>query len=463
MVGGAVALWGLAIGLEALSDNSALTHLATGRLILDEGIPRRDPFSFTGEGRYWTVYSWLASAGMALADRAAGGHGIIMARAALTTGIAVVAWRLTRPAGALGGRIIAVTVVLVVGTGSWPERPLLIALAIFAALVLVTEAGGSPLLAAGGMWLWVNVHGSFPFGLVYLVVRLAGRRLDRAPLGALPPLVLGAVAGTLAGAVNPLGPRLLVFPFELLARHDLLDRVQEWQPPDFSRPTGGLFLVAFVTTLVLAGRRRSWEDSLSVGVFGLAGCLAQRNLSLASLVFAPVMARSLAGLGTIRGERRSVLTLSATAVLVMVGSLLVAASLQRPAYRLVDYPVRQLDWMDEQGLLAYRVATQDFVGNLIIARRGIEADVFYDDRYDLYPREVIKDSLALLDGQEGWQRRLDKYGIDVVLWERTKPLAEFLALDAGWVVVRKDPRWVIAVREGSRAAAGVNEVSKSWR
>jgi hypothetical protein len=176
-----------------------------------------------------------------------------------------------------------------------------------------------------------------------------------------------------------------------------------------------------------------------------------------------VMARSLAGLGTIRGERRSVLTLSATAALAMVGSLLVATSLQRPAYRLVDYPVRQLDWMDEQGLLAYRVATQDFVGNLIIARRGIEADVFYDDRYDLYPREVIKDSLALLDGQEGWQRRLDKYGIDVVLWERTKPLAEFLALDAGWVVVRRDPRWVIAVREGSRAAAGVNEVSKSWR
>lgn len=64
MVGGAAALWGLAIGLRPLSDNSALTHLATGRLIIEGwSIPRRDPFSFTASEHPWTVSSWLASAG----------------------------------------------------------------------------------------------------------------------------------------------------------------------------------------------------------------------------------------------------------------------------------------------------------------------------------------------------------------------------------------------------------------
>lgn len=455
VVGGAVALWGLAIGLGPLSDNSALTHLATGRVILDEGIPRHDPFSFTAEGRPWTVYSWLASAGMALADGAGGGNGIQVARALLTIVIAAIAWRLTRPAGALVGRIVAVTVVLVVGTGSWPERPLLVALALFAALVLITETGRASVAAVPVMWLWVNVHGSFPFGLVYLVVRLAGRRLDGAPLGRLPRLVLAAAAGALAGAVNPLGLRLLVFPFELLGRHELLDRVQEWQPPDFSQPTAGLFLLALVTALVLAGRRRSWEDALAVAVFGVAACLAQRNLSLASLVLVPALARSLTGLGSIKGEQRGVATAVAGGALGVVGVLLVVTSLQRPAYRLVDYPVRHLDWMDERGLSDYRVATQDFVGNLIIARQGVDAEVFYDDRYDLYPREVIQDSLALLDGEEGWQRRLDEHGIDVVLWERSKPLAGLLALDPGWLVVRRDRRWVVAVRVGSPAAERV--------
>jgi len=37
-IGAAFALWGLSIGIDRLSDNSFLTHLATGRLILADGL-----------------------------------------------------------------------------------------------------------------------------------------------------------------------------------------------------------------------------------------------------------------------------------------------------------------------------------------------------------------------------------------------------------------------------------------
>lgn len=450
VVGGAAALWGLAVGLQPLGDNSALTHLATGRLILESGVPRHDPFSFTAAGHPWTVSSWLASVGMALAERVNEGHGVLLARTVVTTALAGLAWRLTRPAGALAGRIVAVGVVLVVGTGAWPERPLLLGLLFLALLAVMAETGrGSPWAAAPVMWLWVNVHGSFPLGLVYLGVRLVGRRFDRAPPGRLPAVAVAALVGTAAGALNPVGPRLLVFPFRLLGRRDVLARVVEWRSPDFSQWANLVFLVGLVVALLVAGRRRSWEDGLVAAVFGAAACLGQRNMTLATVAIAPVLARGLAGIGTVDGTQRNRATAAGAVALGAVAALLVATALQRPAYDLGRYPVRQLEWMERRDLLDGRVATQDFVGNLIVAREGPVGRVFFDDRYDLYPRPLINDAVALLDGDEGWQRRLDAYRIDVVLWQRSKPLAGLLALDPGWRIVRRDAGWVVAVRSGA--------------
>lgn len=436
-----------------MGDNSALTHLATGRLILEHGIPRHDPFSFTAAGEPWVVYSWLASVISALAERAAGGNGVQMLHAVLTLCLGFLAWRLTRPAGVLAGRIIAVTVVLLVGNSAWPERPLLIGLVLFAVVILAVESEGSPWLVGGAMWLWVNVHGSFPLCVLYLVVRLVGRKLDGTPMGRLPVLARAAVLGTLAGAVNPLGPRLLVFPLDLLSRHDILKRVEEWRSPDFSSSESMLLLAAVLVSLFMAGRRKSFEDGLPVLLFGAAACLAIRNIALASLVVTPVLARSLQGLGTIRGDQRNRLTAVAGTVVLGFAVVVTTVFLQGPAYQLERYPVRQLSWMEARGLLDERVATQDYVGNFLTARRGRKVKVFFDDRFDMYPRSVISDSLVLLDGREGWQRRLKARKVDVVLWRRSLPLAGLLALDPGWRVVRRDKDWVIAVRVGSRSQA----------
>ena len=431
-----------------MGDNSALTHLATGRLIVEDwAIPRHDVFSFTARGEPWTVYSWLASTGMGLLDKAWGANGIQLARAALTCALAVVAWRLTRPAGTLAGRVLAVAMVLAVGTSAWTERPLLVALLLLGLLVLITEREGGPVWPVVPiMWVWVNVHGSFPFGLVYLGARLVGRRIDGTPTGRLPKLAGLALAGTLAGGINPLGPKLLVFPLELLSRHDLLERIVEWRSPNFSRPPNLALLAGLLLALLLCSRRRSFEDGLPAMVFGAAAAIAVRNSPLAVIVLVPVLARGLRGLGTITGDRRSPATAVAGVALAGLGATLVATALQEPAYDLGKYPVAQVDWMEERGLLERRVAVEDFVGNYLTARRGRDAEVFFDDRFDMYPRGVVADSIALLDGKEGWQRRLDAHDVDVVLWQRSRPLAGLVALDPAWRVVRKDGQWVVAVR-----------------
>jgi hypothetical protein len=367
--------------------------------------------------------------------------------------LALLTWRLTRPAGVLAGRIIPTAVVLLVGNSAWPERPLLIALVLFAVVIATVESEGSPWLVGPAMWIWVNVHGSFPLCLLYLLVRLLGRKLDGTQMGRLPVLAGAAILGTLAGAINPLGPRLLVFPLELLGRHDVLKRVEEWGSPDFSSPEILLFLIAVLVSLYMSGRRKSLEDGLPVFLFGAAACLAIRNIALASLVVTPVFARGLQGLGTVRGDQRNRVTAVAGAVVIAFAVVVTSTYLQGPAYDLRRYPVRQVAWMEARGLLDARVATQDFVGNFLTARAGTTAKVFFDDRFDMYPLPVIQDSLVLLDGREGWQRRLQARRVDVVLWRRSLPLAGLLALDPAWRVVRRDKTWIVAVRLDSASEA----------
>lgn len=99
---------GVLIGLGPLSDNSFFTHLSTGRIILDErSVPTADPYSFTAHGEPWTVQSWLASVVYAVAEDIGGFGAIRVVVAVLVVAILLGAWRLTRPAGGLIGRVLS--------------------------------------------------------------------------------------------------------------------------------------------------------------------------------------------------------------------------------------------------------------------------------------------------------------------------------------------------------------------
>jgi hypothetical protein len=96
-----------------------------------------------------------------------------------------------------------------------------------------------------------------------------------------------------------------------------------------------------------------------------------------------------------------------------------------------------------------RVAHQDTVGNFLEAVKGTDANVFIDDRYDMYPIEVIDDYESLLSGSPDWQQVLDEREIDTVLWGRTQPLAELVEASPDWQVVYGDQDWIVACRRGT--------------
>jgi hypothetical protein len=331
--------------------------------------------------------------------------------------------------------------VLFVGASTWTSRPFLFGLLCFALTLLAAEGALDPRWLVPVGWLWVNTHGSFPLGVVAIVLLALGRRMD----GERPDRELRALRWSIAGiaiggVLNPVGPTLLAFPVVMLARSDVLSHIIEWQSPDFGDLWARVFLLSALVSIVAIARRPSYRAALPAAVFLGATLLAMRNANVAMLAFLPGTAAAMSGLGSIEStERRSILR-PAALVLGVCTPLLVFASCLPGDVDLRGYPTAALGYLDQQNLLGgdVHVATQDYVGNLLELELGRSAAAFIDDRFELHDRSLVEDYSVLQSGLPGWGDVLDRRDVEVVLWERKSALGSLLLESPEWRVVYDD-------------------------
>jgi len=268
-------------------------------------------------------------------------------------------------------------------------------------------------------------------------------------LGVIPtPAVSRAVrlGGAALGALNPVGPRLVAYPLTVLTHHQAFSKIAEWQSPNFSDPVNVVFLaMVLLAVILLVARRGTIEDALVLTLFTGAALAASRNVPVAALVVTPVLARGVAGLGTLDGTERGVGAGAVLVVLAALGFVMAAGALRHPAYDLSAYPVAEVTWMQDHGLVPGRVAAPDYVGNYLEWRYGTGAHVFVDDRVDIFPSAVIGDYDVLLGGEQAWKSVLARYRFTAVLWPRNEPLASLVAEDPAWSVRVLDRHWLVAV------------------
>jgi hypothetical protein len=411
-----------------------------------------DPYTFTAHGHPWVVQSWLVSAAYGVADKVWGLDGVRLLMGLLTVGVLIVAWRLARPTQSMLVKLGIGALVLGVGAEQWSGRPLLVGLLALGLTVLAGEGDLDPrwLLPIG--WLWVNSHGSFPLGLAYLLVAALGRRLDDLDSSIELRAFRWLVLGTLVGAVNPLGPRLLTFPIDLLRKQDLLHHVIEWQAPGFRTAGQRFFLIEVVVAILAVARLRRFRSALIVAVFLVASLMASRNIAVASIVWVPILATAWPSVGQLRTTAKSPFA-SAIGGLSIAAFLVIAiVRIGQPGLALDAYPVRSIRYLERQhvDLTLVRMATVDVVGNYLELRDGAGRRVFFDDRFDMFPEQVAADEFALVDGRPTSVRILDKWSADLVLWPDTLPLTSILEATGHWrTLYDKDQGWVLLCRRGA--------------
>ncbi len=361
-----------------LDNNDVWIHLVTGRLILDEGtVPRVDRYTEPTAGARYVAHEWLAATYYAAAEALAGIPAVVWAAKALPALCAVavlgLALRASRAPPGVGLPLVLLAVTVL--RFRILARPELIAIPILLGalwLLLRDREAARAGCRTRALWLlvplevlWVNVHGSFPLGIVLVGGFAAAEAIERAVLGsgatarglriagvagglavaafvatleprafALPAALLVASLALLFAAdgaqpilrreafapgqgllrlgllallmlvatlANPLGPEILLFPFEFTAESNLMNEwVNEWKPLLAADHLGGnlsyaawfAFLAVFCAGIALAAGR-ACLGVLELALFAIFAGLAFRHarwIALAALALTPALA-----------------------------------------------------------------------------------------------------------------------------------------------------------------------------
>ena len=242
-------VFGWAIGLAKLTDNSFFWHLRTGEYILDHGIPHHDVFSYTAPGTKWVAQSWLAEVDVRAAvpqrrRRSASGCSSVWSAPASACS------RTASRCGSCATGCVAcgLTAAALAGIYTvWSERPLLVGVLFLLVLLWVVEVpdsivGRHPLVVDPGADVAVGQHprhvrssASRTSGCTCSAAGSTARRRGSAASGACSSAPLIAFAAVF---VNPYGVELVTFPIDLLSRGDILSHIVEWQSPDFRQAWG---------------------------------------------------------------------------------------------------------------------------------------------------------------------------------------------------------------------------------
>ncbi len=451
-------VFGWAIGLAKLSDNSFFWHLKTGEYILDHGIPHHDVFSYTAPGTKWVAQSWLAEATYAVLFRSMGGFGIRLFVGVVGAGIGMLTYRLALRI--VRDRLVAcgLTAAALAGIYTvWSERPLLIGVLCLLVLLWTVEVpdcfvGRHPMVVVPVlMWLWANTHGTYQLGFAYLGLHLLGRWIDGNPpwAGRERRLLFGALIAFAAVFVNPYGVGLVTFPIELLSRGDILSHIIEWKSPDF-RQAWGIALAIWIVVFVVAiarGRHRVTRRDLVVAVPMLLLALwAARNVAIAPLIALPVVARAFARDEEKPSELRGTMVGAAITILVLAAALMGYQASTEKNFNLSGYPVASMQYVERHDLMGKRLLTTDAAAGYVILDYSQQQKVFIDDRYDMYPTSVIYDYFDLAAAKPDWSRILDKYDVDVIVWGKDSALASLLNQSDGWQRVHRDATDAVWVR-----------------
>ena len=465
----ALLLFALAVAASVgtATDPDLWWHLRTGEVIVEDGIPRTDIFSYTVTGTDWITHEWGSQVLMWLLWSAGGPNALIVvftAVVALALGLAHATSR-ARPVVTAAMVFLAALVARI----ATAPRPQMFNLLFLAGLVFLLERIRQDRLGTRWVWaavplvvLWANLHSGYLIGIVIVAVyavgeRIEARRDDGRPLPLDAARRLPAVAGAafVGAALNPSGFALWTYPLETLRSEAMRDYIPEWHSPDFHSSwfwPFAVLLVLAVVAVVASPRRPGATQMLLLLGSGLAGLQSMRHIPLFAIVAVPIVAEQLEvaiDAHRVRSRSRSTLRsglvaplMAILAVVIAAGGVGVAMSSNDQAVAAL-YPVDAVDAILASDLAETRGYNVYWWGGYLIYR---DVDVFIDGRADVYGDEFMRLHFQAEKLEADWREPLDAFDVQYVLLEPDAELRLVLTEAADWSQVYEDETATVFAR-----------------
>ncbi len=454
-------------------DGDIWRHLTTGNVILATGqIPTQNIFSHTLASAPLVPKEWLGQVVFALANRTAGLNGVAWLTALI---LATTYTLLSIGLQHLGTRawvaFAAALAASVVGALHALSRPHLFTWLFFALFLLLLEdmrRNGSrralwllPLL----MVVWANLHGAFITGLVLIAFYVVGAGLEKNSRQVVK--LTGLWAGVLlASFINPAGPELVVYNWNILQQRFLVDLTVEFQSPNFhvisTWPFVGLLLFA-LAILARSNKRLDWTPLVVLLGWIAFALYSARNIPLYALAAMPIlMPFTEAFIDETMPAVSRILTRmddldrkawgwmwAIVAVVGLIGAQ--ASGTKLDVWGMGNtfdphvLPVAAVDAV-KASLPAGNMFNEFNWGGYLLYRLWPEKKVFIDGWTDFYGETLTREYLQAVNAEPGWESILDRYNVNWVIVAPTRPLAVRLDESPAWVQRYEDKTAGVWVR-----------------
>lgn len=432
--------WYLRAGLEILAQRR---------------LPAVDPFSYTSH-KPWLNHEWLTEVVLALVYRGGGLVGIGLLQG-LALALAIAALIYARPEekgvprlSGLAPLAFAVAAMLLRETVA--PRAQLLSTPLFAlTFALALRECSAPSrrlwLVAPLFFVWTQLHGSYPNGVILL--------------GALflaAPSLRHALAVAAAALLTCAGPYGFAVHEHYLGARTMLGAIREFQPLHVALAHGagaawGFVALDLAAATALVARRRGGErvrfEAVALAVFTLGAIYYVRLSTEASLVaasaLAPALARWPRSLATRRGARLGLAAaLSAIALAVTLSARTLGFGFDRSRF-----PVAAVDFLRRTHPTGPMFNSYNFGGYLIYA--WPEEKVYIDGRmYTVYSEEHIREFLALYDDPTRFRSLEARLGLRLAVLQRRgrgAALLDWLRREPGWRVIYEDELAAVLTRD----------------
>ena len=433
-------------GTRPVGDPDIWWHLKTGQYLLNGGhFSGPDPW-VPFATRPFVLTQWLPEVVAQKAYEIAGLPGVAWLRtAAMLVLLGAILWVCRRVADSVPALIAALAAMLGAGA-SLTERPQLVSFILLAVTLAAWWRSAEDLRPRWWLipltWVWACSHGLWPVGLAVGGVVIFGlavdRRLDRRT--ALRLMLVPALS-LVAAALTPVGPRLLLTPFNVSAAAGPF--IQEWQPTSARNPFALITLAMITIVLLTWVRSRSvpptWQIALAAIAFA-ATLITYRTVAVGAIIAAPLFASALQ-----QQRFRPPRTLARQAVLTWLGLSLAAALIAIPmAGAIAQKPFGVPERLKPQlaALPAKTVVLDQFAISGWLLWAEPQLIPVADLRSEVYSLEYLTAYRNNERVGPGWQAFITRTGATTALLSEDSALAEALQQQLHWRVVGRDNGYV---------------------
>jgi hypothetical protein len=468
-----------------LSDPDLWGHVLFGRELLAHGsLPSNNPYSYSAPSCRWLHHEWLSEVLMSWIFGHYGAFGLKLLKFVCTAGtISLVALAMSETGATATLQAAILLLVAITLAPLMQFRPQIFDFLFLSAIVAMLSRhnfrGSAPLwIAIPIVAIWINLHGGFFIGLVAMGVYGAATIASDFRKGLGTRQGFGILAITAAAAATTLLTFLIPPAQEswytliyTLRNPVTSSTIVDWRPLIASirvAPVGSLerkyfvmvflFFVASALSVIMTPRGADAPIIAVATVLVATAFLAQRNIAIATIAVAPVIANHLGLL--VRRDAAPTnsrpMPLAArwtTELLIAIAAIGFArhSGILSPGIDASSNPADAISFMNRNGLRGNVLADYAW-GQFVIWHGPPGTRVFIDSRFDLgYPPEVVRDYMAFDRGEAGASHTLATYPNDFVLTKRGWPAAKMMDSQGGWRLIYSDDTARLYARANSAA------------